>query len=88
MVDFKNANLSSTATTIKGIYNMIEGNYYKPLLLSNLVIDNINKPSIYAEVSVSETNYSFSVYGGTITITEEDKVSYTAVSDTNEVKEG
>lgn len=86
MVDFKNVNLTSTETTIHGVYNMIEGNYYKPLLLSNLVIGNINKPSIYAEVSVSGTSYSFSVYGGTITITEEDNVTYTIAS-INEKKE-
>lgn len=80
IIDFKDKNLTSSPT-IDGIYDSIENNYRKPLLLSGLVIGGVEKASVFAIATLSSTSFVFSnIYGYNITITDEDGVSITAVS--------
>lgn len=80
IIDLKGVSLTSgSAVVIKGVYESIEGNYYKPLLLSGLVISDIEQTDAFIS-AISGTNlYTISLAnGGSITITNEDKVTYTA----------
>lgn len=78
IVDLKNKSLSTTEVVISGIYDVIEGNYRKPLLLHNINIGGTEKADAFVEMSISDTTYSCTVYGGTIAITDDDEVTYTA----------
>lgn len=65
----------STDPVIEGIYDAIEGNYRKRLVLSGLTVDAIEYPDLEIEVSLSGQDFTFAAYGNTITITPEDIVS-------------
>lgn len=80
IIDFKNQNLTTTATVIDGIYDSIEGNNRKSLLLSNLIIDGTECADTFATASVSGSNYVLSAYGATITVTSDNNVTSTAVA--------
>ena len=44
IVDLKNTNLvNGTPVKIKGLYEEIESNYRKPIILSNVVIDKVER---------------------------------------------
>lgn len=77
IIDFKDTPLTTggEATTIAGIYGSIEGSYRKPLLLSGLTIDGIERNDVYAPATVSGSNFVFTAYGKTITITGADAVT-------------
>lgn len=75
MINLYDAALSDVAITIKGIYNSIESSYRKPLLLTGLVIDGVEKPDAYVTVTVADGSFTISVYGKTITITSADAVT-------------
>lgn len=79
-IDFKNQNLTTAATVIKGIHNSIEGNHRKPLLLSNLVINGVEQADTFSTANTSGGNYVLSANGATITVTTDDNVTSTAVS--------
>lgn len=63
------------AVTIEGVYEAIEASYRKPLLLSRLTIDGAEKNDVFAAPTTSGSNYVFTVYGKTITITNADAVT-------------
>ena len=77
IIDFKDNPLTTGggAITIAGIYDSIEGSYRKPLLLSGLTIDGIERNDVYAPATVSGNNFVFTAYGKTITITNADAVT-------------
>lgn len=77
IIDFRGVNLTESAKTIPGIYESIEGNYHKPLLLSGIVLSGVEKADVFAASETSAGNYVFSVYGGTLTVTAENAVTYT-----------
>lgn len=64
---------------LDGIYDQIESNNRKPILLDGIVIDSIEKPAVYTEAIINESNFEFYVYGKKITITDTDAVSVTEV---------
>lgn len=76
IVDFHNENLSGSSVTIPGIYESIEGNHYKPLLLSGVVLDNVEKADVFAPADISGGNFNFAVYGGTISVTSDNGVTF------------
>lgn len=80
IIDLQDVSISTEAVTIDGIYEAIENSYSKPLLLSGIVLDNVEKNDTYVTVTVSDTNYVITVYGYTITITNTDSVTATAVA--------
>lgn len=77
IIDFRGVNLTESAKTIPGIYESIKGNHHKPLLLSGLVLSGVEKAGVFSEPETSAGNYVFSVYGGTLTVTAENAVTYT-----------
>lgn len=76
IIDLKDNSLSNDAVTIEGIYEAIEGSYRKPLLLSGVNIGGTEKPDVFVEANVSGSDYTIVAYGGTLTITDEDSVTY------------
>lgn len=74
IIDLKGNDLTSTST-IDGIYESIEGNYRKALLLSGIVIDDVEKDDTFVTANVTGDNYVIIAYGRTITITPDDEVS-------------
>lgn len=79
IIDLKDTNLSSgVGVTISGIYDAIEGSYRKPLLLSGIVIENVEKNDVFICADLSGTTYSIAIYDGVITIADDNTVTYTA----------
>ena len=75
IIDLKNVELNDDAVTIDGIYEAIEGNYKKALLLTGLCIDGVEYAGAFTTASVDDGNYIMMVYGYTITITDDDEVT-------------
>lgn len=77
IIDFNEAPLKTSGGTImiEGIHNTVEASYRKPLLLSGLNIDGVEYNDVYVDPSISGSNYVFTAYGKTITITDADAVS-------------
>ena len=75
IIDLRGRPLTGDAQTIPGIYEEIEGNYYKSLLLSGVNVGGVERPDLYTGASLSGANYTFSAYGYTITITADDEVT-------------
>ena len=77
IIDFKDTPFVTGGATmmIEGIYDTVEASYRKPLLLSGLTIDGIERNDVYATPTLSGSNYVFTAYGKTITITDTDAVS-------------
>lgn len=76
IVDFKDVNITSDGgATITGIYEEIEGSYRKAVLVSGVTIDGVEYRDTFVDVSHSENNYSFSAYGKTFTIGNDEKVT-------------
>lgn len=60
---------------IKGIHKAIESSYGKPLLLTGIVIDGVEKNDVYIEeLKVVDGSFVFKAYGYEITIDDEDNV--------------
>lgn len=72
----KNDMLSiEVGVVIKGIHKAIESSYGKPLLLTGIVIDGVEKNDVYIEeLKVDEGDFVFKAYGYEITIDDEDNV--------------
>lgn len=66
---------------LDGIYDQIESNNRKPILLDGIVIDGIEKNAVFTQVNINGSNFEFNVYGKTITITDTDAVSVTETTD-------
>lgn len=81
IIDFNDAPFvtGGSTITINGIYDAVKGSYRKPLLLSGLNIDGTDRNDVYATPTISGSNYVFTAYGKTITITNADAVSVTNV---------
>lgn len=77
IINLKNVALSDSAVNVEGVYETIEGNYYKPLLLSGIYIDGKEMADIYVTATVEAGNYVISAYGGIITITANDEITFT-----------
>ena len=76
IIDFKDTPFETGgATMIEGIYDTVEASHRKPLLLSGLNIDGIERNDVYATPTLSGSNYVFTAHGKTITITDTDAVS-------------
>ena len=72
----KNDMLSiEVGVVIKGIHKAIESSYGKPLLLTGIVIDGVEKNDVYIEeLKVVDGSFVFKAYGYEITIDDEDNV--------------
>lgn len=78
IVDFGSTNISSTeGATIKGIYESIEGSLTKAILISGVVIDNVEHRDTFVDVTTGDNAYTFSAYGKSFSISSEDAISLT-----------
>ena len=76
IIDFKDVNiLTSGGATVTGIYDGIKKSHRKAILISCVTIDGVEKPDCFVDCEVSGSNYTFSAYGKTFTITNADKVT-------------
>ena len=79
MIDLQDVNLTNNDSyIIKGIYDSIESNYRKPLLLTGLIVDSIEKTDRYVTFTHSGSAYTSTIETGlTVTITDGDTVILT-----------
>lgn len=77
IIDLKDTSLTEEPVKIDGIYDKIENSYRKPLLLSGIVIDGVEKNDAFIYVNVVGNTFTIDIYGGTIIVTSEDEVNYT-----------
>lgn len=79
MIDLQDVNLTNNEShTIKGIYDSIESNYRKTLLLTGLTVDDIEKADRYVTFTHSDNAYTSTIESGlTLTITDADSVTLT-----------
>lgn len=75
IIDLKNNDLMDSPT-IEGIYDLIEGNYGKSILLSGIMISNVEKADVFTKPDVSSSTFVFkNVYGYDISVNDEDEVT-------------
>lgn len=76
IINFHNTAITTgTPVTISGVYEALENNYRKAIMLSGIVIDNVEYADAYITPVVSDTSFTFSVYGKTFTVTNEDSIT-------------
>lgn len=82
ILSLKNINIipSGDSVIVPGIYESLEGNYRKPILLSGIVLSGVERSDRYVEFVMSGTSYlgyiAISDAGNlTITIADDDSVT-------------
>lgn len=76
IIDFQDNNLTTeTPVVITGIYDSLENNNRKAIMVSGITIDGVHKNDCFVDCSVDNSSYTFTAYGKTFTITNEDSVS-------------
>lgn len=82
IVSLKNINIPTDGTSvhIDGIFNAIEGNHRKPIMLSDIVLDVVERSSRYVEFVVRDGHYAgyLAISGDVnvrIEITDEDMIT-------------
>lgn len=65
----------NTSQTIDGIYEKLEGNLGKPVLVSGIVINDVDYKDCYCAMSVDGTDIILSNAGYKFTITDQDAVT-------------
>lgn len=75
VVDFGDVNITADGATITGIYESIESTYRKALLVEGVTLEGVEKRACFVECEAGEGNFTFSAYGKTFTITNDDKIT-------------
>lgn len=76
IIDFNDVNITSAeGATIEGVYTAIENSYRKAILISGVTIDGVEKRDCFVCPEITDSNYTFTAYGKTFTITSENKVA-------------
>lgn len=76
IINFGDVNiLTEGGATVTGIYKDIEKTHRKAIMVSGITINGVEKPDCFVDCEVSGSNYTFTAYGKTFTITNEDKVT-------------
>lgn len=79
IIDFQDVNLTSDAgVTVVGTYEAIEGSHRKPLLISGITIDGVEKNDCFVSCTSAENSYSFTLYGRTVTVSNADQITISA----------
>ena len=77
IIDFKDVNIvTGVGATVPGIYDDIKKSNRKAIMVSGITIDGVEKPDCFVDCEVSGSDYKFSAYGKTFTITSENKVTF------------
>lgn len=78
IINFKNVNIETgNSAIITGVYDAIETSYSKALMLSGLMIDSVEQGDFFANYNLNDTAFEFNYNGGTLSINQNDEVSYT-----------
>lgn len=81
VIDLKGMKITAGASAghpvISGIHSLIEGSN-KVKLLSGLVVGNVEYDDMIVLFTVSGTSFVASVAGGTLTVTQNDEIKFTA----------
>jgi hypothetical protein len=90
IIDFKGAALSGVAETLDGIYAQIVDEYDKPIMVSGVSLNGDIMDDAYAGVHEKvvgnlSKSVELTVYGGIITVTEDDEVSFVLSKTTAEL---
>ena len=76
IINFGDVNiLTEGGATVTGIYEDIKKTHRKAIMVSGITINGVEKPDCFVDCEVSGSNYTFTAYGKTFTITAEDKVT-------------
>lgn len=76
IIDFKDINLvTGVGISITGVYDAIKSNYRKAILISGISINGVKMADSFVQLSVVSGNYTGTLYGKTITITDTDVVT-------------
>lgn len=77
IINFKDVNIRTAGgATVPGIYDDIKKSNRKAIMVSGITIDAVEKPDCFVDCEVSGSDYKFSAYGKTFTITSENKVTF------------
>lgn len=92
IVNFNGAALSGTAETLTGIYDQIVDDYDKPIMVSGVSLNGDIMDDAYASVQEKisgdlSKSVELTVYGGIITVTEDDEVTFAVSKTTEELNE-
>lgn len=90
IIDFKGTALSGTAVELPGIYAQIVDDYDKPVMISGVSLNGDIMDDAYAGVQEKvagdlSKSVELTVYGGIITVTEDDEVSFVLSKTTAEL---
>lgn len=81
ILDFKDKNVTAeSAVTIPGIYEGIEGSYRKAILASGITLDGVEQRDIFVDLVHTDNSYTFTAYGRTFTVKNDETVSVSAKS--------
>lgn len=76
IIDLGDTNITSElGATINGTYSAIEGSYRKAVLISGVTIDGVEKRDCFVCPEIDNSNYTFTAYGKTFTITSADAIT-------------
>ena len=77
IINFKDVNIiTGDGATVPGIYDGIKKSNRKVIMVSGITLDGVEKPDCFVDCEVSGSDYKFSAYGKTFTITSENKVTF------------
>lgn len=77
IIDFKDINITTGGSvTVVGVYESIESSHRKALLISGLTIDGVEKNDCFVDCTPANNSFTFTAYGKTFTVTNEDAVSF------------
>lgn len=80
IIDLKDTPFTAggAAMMIDGIYDAIEASYRKPIMLAGLNVGGLEYGAAYVVPTVTESAYTITVHGFTITVQSTDAVSVAA----------
>jgi len=76
IVDFKGNSLSDTAVTMNGMYAQIVDDYNKTIMVSGVILSGELQDDAYVSVKVGDGYVELSVYGGVITVNDNDEITF------------
>lgn len=75
IINLNNNDLSQASFTLDGVYEEIEGNYQKALLLSGIIIDGVEKADVFVTAEIVNSKYVIKAYDKTLTIDSDDLIA-------------
>lgn len=76
IIDFADVDIKTDGgATVSGVYSAIEDSYRKAILISGITLDGVEKRDCFVCPEITDSNYTFTAYGKTFTITNTDAVT-------------